>query len=430
MSTIKNGEIAVTNNNHTKFNIPIQLFFGLANLNEKYISHHMGPLELNVKFQKIYNDNLGNIYGEDMKHMFGSNNEIKYEIQEPVLNECVIPSREEKYIQQKNELYNNIKTKKKFEIKLKERKNAVQEDISLCHELLKILYDCVIEFDQLDTYVFGELYRNHKYRNISENDKNIIKDILRGDGTAKLSNSKLYHFIDERINRYRYKKIINFKKNKEFGKHNNSLKMRSKNNDFPISSTVVKRQIYDNPSLKNNYEKYFPANEKKIYETILENMYKCDITQLEKNKIIEFFCSNIVILSIINNLHVYVDYCHDIIKRLTEYPHMILYDEVIGFKKTHKKIMKCNETDLENIEWNIDNNGRKIFHEIYMVNTYGLMRGYSYYNEEISHCIGFAICKGEKYNVIPIYDERIDMYNLGKGTVENHEKQYLEKIDN
>lgn len=406
---------------NTNFELPIPLFFGMVNPWERFISHHSGNnLKLTMDFQKVYTDDQLNVFGENKKHMYNKSLNINYEINSSSLTYNTMNSNEEILKWNLNNM--NRKEKIKFNLRLKFRLNLIKKDMAICDELLLVLKLSIIKFSDIETFVLSKIKNKPNRAEYPE----IIKKILTGHNLDPAD--KINKFVYERINHFiKSHETINFKKD-NFGKHNNTMFNDSK---FPMSSTVMKRQLCDNHELNKYVADLFPTDEKDVYHEILKNInsYTGSVESLEKNRVIEIFCSNVVIFSLINDITNYKTHIQSSYDKIVQCPHMILNPYVIGFNKTYGKIIKCDDAKINKIKWNNDIiSNRKLFSEIFMLNTYSLFWGHICENNKIYASIGFAICKStsnNKYNIFPVYDEDMDFEKIGMIEINEYEKKYL-----
>lgn len=406
--------------NHTQtIAVPIPLFFGLMNPWERYITPHMGnDIKVSFEFQNIYVNNQSTIIGENKKHMYDNLNPVSYELKNTLLSYNTGTSNEDdlKQFVKNMDTISHIEFVSDAQLKIKE----IDEDENTCNELSSKLKSCVIKFKDITLSIFKSIKNDKK----SADDDITIRKIL--EGYEVNIDKPLIKKVYERINNFvQSHNTLNFKKNDDFGKHNNTMF----NNNFPMSSTVIKRQQHDNHKLADYIINLFPSDEGDIYKNILINIqtYAHDDKMLEKNRIIEIFCSNIVVFSLIKEIEIYSAHIKSSKNRILSYPHMILNKEVAGFSKTFGKIVKCTTDDLNNIKWN-KSSDRQIFNEIFMLNTYDSYWGHLCENNKMYKCMGFAICKSNsnnKYNIFPTVDSRIDFRHIGKTELNNSETKYL-----
>jgi hypothetical protein len=423
-------------------------FFKLRNPTEIYCNNYIK--EINIKFQNIYLTHDNKIIGENRKHFYNKISKIEYKIDS---DRCDIAhcSIDPSVIENDCELsYKLDSEKEQYEKQL----NNIEIDIAVCSDILKILNQAHIYFENIvDKIIKNEINiyisKNKKWKIdfCFENLQFKIYPVKKPFYYDKKSNDKIFNQLKNLNNSDNSDNSdinkINIKLKKEdFGKHSNVFekKYKNENNEYVfkhsniVSSTVIKKQLICNKTLIDDVETLIDDGEylkhcvydKKFYDAIILNLKQNKYQQnYEKDNMLEIFCHNITIFKIIKIVSEYLSYLNFAKKNLMNNKWFAYTNKMMFSNKIYNYVVKLDDEQLKKRKWNIDKNNNIIFTECYLINSYDNIF-IKDENRKIYFANGYVLCKAKtnKYNIFPVYDEDINYLKYEKINIDEDTEMY------
>jgi hypothetical protein len=393
----------------TSIKIPLNIFemnpeerFTHPFVRNKYYStihQHIPNFALSDK-NKLINENVKHIY----KHK--PNVKISINTTLPVvltITQHDIPDMENKQI----ELYNS---NHQWECERIKRLDSMRYEISQCNKLLYVIAQCYTNFNIMIDDLITMLPSN-KYKNSKKINKNkLIKYLLEGEYKRNFLSFSCGRVKEVMEQHMRNNKNFTFKMN-PFGKHQGPIKFTE--NKCVISSTMMKTQMYDNNYLWQSIQKYVDDNvdksEKNIYNLILNNIASKSREFVKNDKLIEIFCTNIIVMMLQDEIKKYKIHLEQSIDFLENIKHAVCQNVYTHSNILFGKLTEISDNvGLRNVSFNLDGNRIK-YDKIFMLKTPDMFwKGYTLENGKIYEGCGFCVCKAVsngKYNMFPICDK-------------------------